>query len=677
MGKKGVLFLFIFGLLSITIIGSISIILVYNLKREKSTGYNAISPELEKFKSEEDFREYFLQNSTNSSIYAPMGSSFSGESGSLQEFPDTISSDLLDDQNDYFEDSSRISETNVQVEGIDEPDIVKTDGTSIYFSSEYSYYPLMDGPILLEESSPSSMETDSVTLEKVDPSDVEIYGDDIYTPKTKIIQAIPVENISELSQIEDYGQLLIFKNVLIILGYDHIYGYNISDKSNPTKIWNIELNGSFLAARLYNDKLYLITSEYIDSENPCPVEPVVYGDETLSIKCNSIYHPTVYVPVDSTYSAMIINPESGTIDNSISFVGSSGSSVIYMSPNSLYVTYTYYGDFLEFSYNFLNESADDIFPSDLIEKVNKLRGYDISYLSKLNELQFIFDNYLSSLEGDRRMELEDKLDEKMDRYMEEHKRELQKTGITKIDLNNLEITANGNVPGTPLNQFSLDEYNNNLRIAVTNSNWLSGSSANVSDVYVLNQELEKRSEVLDLGKGEIIYSVRFIEDKGYVVTFKQMDPFYVLDLKDPDNASLEGELKIPGYSSYLHPISESIILGIGQEDSKVKLSLFDVSNPSNPTEVSKYLLDDYWTEVSSNHHAFLMDRDNQIFFVPGSMGGYIFSYSDNNLNLIKLITDTQVQRAVYIDNFLYVIGSDKISVLDESNWEIKKELIFE
>ena len=89
--------------------------------------------------------------------------------------------------------------------------------------------------------------------------------------------------------------------------------------------------------------------------------------------------------------------------------------------------------------------------------------------------------------------------------------------------------------------------------------------------------------VVDLGQGERIYSVRFIEDKGYVVTFKQVDPFYVLDLSDPMNPEKKGELKIPGYSSYLHPITKDKILGIGEENNKVKISLFDVSDPADPS----------------------------------------------------------------------------------------------
>ena len=143
-----------------------------------------------------------------------------------------------------------------------------------------------------------------------------------------------------------------------------------------------------------------------------------------------------------------------------------------------------------------------------------------------------------------------------------------------------------------------------------------------------DNKLESIGEVKDLGKTERVYSVRFIDDKGYVVTFRQTDPFYVIDLKNPSNPELKGELKIPGYSGYLHPISKDKILGVGKEDSKVKLSLFDVSDASTPIENAKYIIDDYYSEILQTHKAFMMDSKNKIFFIPGTRGGYIFSYAD-------------------------------------------------
>ena len=123
-----------------------------------------------------------------------------------------------------------------------------------------------------------------------------------------------------------------------------------------------------------------------------------------------------------------------------------------------------------------------------------------------------------------------------------------------------------------------------------------------------------------MGLTERVYSARFIQDKGYVVTFRQTDPFYVLDLSDPASPKLAGELKIPGYSSYLHPITKDKIIGIGKEGQNVKVSLFDASDPANPQEVSKYTLSEYWSDILNTHHAFLMDEKHGVFFLPGLFG---------------------------------------------------------
>jgi uncharacterized secreted protein with C-terminal beta-propeller domain len=267
----------------------------------------------------------------------------------------------------------------------------------------------------------------------------------------------------------------------------------------------------------------------------------------------------------------------------------------------------------------------------------------------------------------------------MDDYYKEHSRELEKTGIVRVGLGEFKVLATGSVAGQPLNQFSLDEYKNHLRIATTiGGGWgfIGGSIENANDVYVLDNNLNTTGSVKNLGKGEKIYSVRFIEDKGYVVTFKQIDPFFVLDLSDPGKPELKGELKIPGYSSYLHPITKDKILGIGKEDSNVKISLFNVEQPQNPTEVSKYTLDEYWSDILNTHHAFLLDEKHEVFFLPGGKGGYIFSYKHNELGLTRAVSEIMAKRAIYINDYLYIIGEDKITVLNEMDWSDVNELEF-
>jgi uncharacterized secreted protein with C-terminal beta-propeller domain len=291
------------------------------------------------------------------------------------------------------------------------------------------------------------------------------------------------------------------------------------------------------------------------------------------------------------------------------------------------------------------------------------------------------EKYKSSLEEDERRRVENEFQNRISDYAKEKRRDLEKTGILKIDLESFEIKAHGEIPGKILNQFSLDEYKNYLRIATTvgeNSwifgRWIGGESAN--DVYVLDKNLKVVGSVKDLGLTERIYSARLIEDKGYLVTFRQTDPFYVLDLSNPEKPELKGQLKIPGYSSYLHPITKDKILGIGKEGWQVKISLFDVSDPENPKELDKYILDESWSDILNTHHAFLLDSKHQIFFLPGSRGGYIFSYKDNKLELKRAVSEISAKRAIYINDYLYIIGENKIVVLNELNWEKIKELEF-
>ncbi|HID43276.1 MAG TPA: hypothetical protein EYP30_05785, partial [Archaeoglobaceae archaeon] len=193
-----------------------------------------------------------------------------------------------------------------------------------------------------------------------------------------------------------------------------------------------------------------------------------------------------------------------------------------------------------------------------------------------------------------------------------------------------------------------------------------------SDQSSPQSEQSLAGSIKDFGKEERIYSVRFIGDKGYIVTFRETDPFFVIDLSDPENPEIKGELKIPGYSSYLHPINDDLILGIGKEDRNVKISLFDVSNPEKPKEIDKYELDEYWSDVLNTHHAFLLDSKHEIFFLPGGKGGYVFSYENEELKLENAVSTSAI-RAIYIEDYLYIIGNEVI-VFDENTWEKVNEL---
>jgi inhibitor of cysteine peptidase len=612
--------------------------------------------ELKKFTSEEDFKMYLdkseISYNYSGSIRA-MGIG-NGEKMTL-EAPSAIDSTGAGGGAT----PERISQTNVQVLGIDEPDIVKTDGKEIYYSRS-SYY---SGPIFFGERY------------IVPPKDA---------GETKVVKAFPPNELGLDSGIKEIGSLFIDKNILIVFSNNKIFGYDVSDPKSPKKKWTNEIGEKsyFKDARLYNNKIYLITQTLINISKPCPMEPLKSEGVALTVKCDQIYHPAVSFPADVTYNASVIDPVSGKIEKNISIVGSSYYSILYMSGTGIYLTYSYSGDLIEFLFNFFAEKGKDLVPSWFIDKLEKLSSYDISDSAKQTELNIIFQKYQNSLSNDEGLRIENEISNRMADYYKEHKRELEKTGIVKIGLTDFSILASGNVPGKLLNQFSLDEYNNYLRVAITVGEgfWGLGGIGSVresaNDIYILDKNLKITGEIKDLGLEERIYSARFVEDKGYLVTFRQIDPFFVLDLSDPQKPKMSGELKIPGYSSYLHPITKDKILGIGQENSQVKVSLFDVKSAEKPKEASKYNLNEYWSDVLNTHHAFLLDTKHEIFFLPGSRGGYIFSYKDDNLKMIKAISDIKAERAVYLSDYLYIIGEDKIVVLNEINWEKVNELEF-
>ncbi|MFO7968410.1 MAG: beta-propeller domain-containing protein [Archaeoglobaceae archaeon] len=528
---------------------------------------------------------------------------------------------------------SRVSETNVQVMGIDEPDIVKTDGEHIYFSHKWKYYPY------LLEACPDCREQE-----------------------TKVIKAFPPESLEIEHEIDKSGDLLLSGNNLVVIDNDEITGYDIA---NAEEMWDVDLDSNMITARLYNDSVYLVTQNRIDNYDPCPIRPLTTTEGPVEVRCQDIYHPIQPTPVDVTYNLMKLSPQTGKIEESTSFMGTSRSSVVYMSTDAIYITYSHYEDMVDFIYNFFKEN-DDLLPQRVMDKIERLRDYNISNRAKMVELDVILDQYSSSLDEEERIEFRNNYHNQLEDYREEHKRDLEKTGIAKIGLD-LELKASGKVPGRVLNQFSLDEYDNHLRIATT----VGRSSEATNDLYVLDEELDTVSSVKGYGEEERIYAVRFMGDTGYIVTFRETDPFFVVDLSDPVDPQIKGELKIPGYSSYLHPIGEDKILGLGKEDQDVKISLFDVSNPSNPEELDKYILDEYWSDVLQTHHAFLLDQKHSVFFLPAGNNGYIFSYEDE-IELEKAI-NTPAVRAVYMDDYMYIIGAE-IVVFNENTWEKVNEL---
>lgn len=208
-----------------------------------------------------------------------------------------------------------------------------------------------------------------------------------------------------------------------------------------------------------------------------------------------------------------------------------------------------------------------------------------------------------------------------------------RTGETQIhafDISEPRTTAylgSGSVPGFLLSQWSLSEFQGVLRVVSTDTPaWL--GSGPVSQTYLTalrlqNGTLVRLGQLDGLGRGERVYAVRMIGDTGYVVTFRQVDPLFTVDLRDPARPRLLGKLELPGYSSYLHPISSGLLLGIGQDvdpqtnrPGGTQISLFDVSDPRHPVRLRKATLGQGWSAAESDHHAFLYWPSTGLVVVP-------------------------------------------------------------
>jgi uncharacterized secreted protein with C-terminal beta-propeller domain len=200
------------------------------------------------------------------------------------------------------------------------------------------------------------------------------------------------------------------------------------------------------------------------------------------------------------------------------------------------------------------------------------------------------------------------------------------TGIHAFDIRGdgpARYVASGEVDGQLIGQYAMSEYDGVLRVATTTDAWDEKKSESRLVTFAeQGSELVVVGEVRGLGKGERIYAVRYFGETAYVVTFRQVDPLYVLDLSDPTSPSVEGELKITGYSSYLHPVGEDRLIGIGQEATEsgrtvgTQVSLFDVSDPAAPGKLDGVVKKDTWSDAESNPHAFLYWPETQQLVVP-------------------------------------------------------------
>jgi inhibitor of cysteine peptidase len=554
--------------------------------------------------------------------------------------------------------SSRVSTTNVQVAGIDEADIVKTDGEHLFISPQSRYFYFSRGvesTLAFEDSTSDPKMMPPISHEQ---------------PNTKVVDAFPLTDLAVVAKdaIAESGDMLLVDDVLVIFTYDTIVAYDVTNPKAPKKKWDRKYgeNVQLVTARSTNGTVYLVTSTYLNRTNPCPVVPLINAG--MILPCARVWVPEHLENLNTSYSILALNPENGNVTKDITLAGKADNTVVAMFEDAIYVTHRESSGTYETMMDFYESELTDLLSAGAVSRIKTIRGYDISASSKIHEIENVLQSEIEGKSTNETLRIQTEMGNRMENYLTKHMRDIDRTIVSRINVDTLTIQATKSIPGHLLNQFSLDEYNGYLRMAVTvGDRW--GGGTQVNDVYVLNSALEIVGKVLDLGFTEQVYSARFIGNRGYVVTFRQTDPFYVFDLSDPLNPKMTGELKIPGYSSYLEVIDENTVLGVGREGGSVKIALFDVSNPALPTERAKYMLSESWSDVENNHHAFLKDSKHQVVFIPASSGGHILSYAENKLTLKAAVSGYDVRRAVYLDDYLYVIGDSKITVLNENTWK--------
>lgn len=625
------------------------------------------------FESADDYFQY-LESSQQMAGSFGSGMPFGAGGEIMRQMETSVANDMAAPAE---ESGGSFSTTNVRVGGIDEPDIVKTDGQSLFISSLIwggipRPLPMpIDEPAIMPMSESSAPDAGSATDSQEQRLIAPVPPEDFPQAQTRILTAVdPV--LSESSTIDVQGDLLLKEDTLVILTNRGLEAYNVSQVDNPSQSWSYDYqDSSLVSARLVDNQLYLIVQKYTDrynSANQGCLTPLMTGTAEIAIDCTTIYHPTRPVSNPVTFTLLKLDINTGEVSNQESYMSQAGQTHIYQSPNNIYLTTSLPVNITQVIPDFYRSlRGQGILPDSLLEQIDRVYQLDISNPAKEVEVQQILSDYYSTQDNSRGTPIYEQVQQAQENYLSDRVRQLEKTQVVRFNLD-LQQQASFEIPGVLVNEFAIDEYNDQIRVATTlGRNFGLGDSKN--DIYVYDLNGQQLGQIQDLAITERIYSARFINESLYLVTFRQIDPFFVIDMSDPSNLQVQGELKIPGFSSYLHPISETQILGVGAQDGGLKVSLFDVSDSSNPVETDNLVFDGY-SGTTFDHRAFLFDSDNQRIFVPSNDGrGYFVQIEDSGLTELAEVNQINAQRAVYAADYVFVIGNDGVIALDRLSLE--------
>ena len=500
------------------------------------------------------------------------------------------------------------STTNVQVAGVDEADTVKTDGQYLYVvgnDSQEVY--ILDAGV----QNPQNAQV----LSKIFLNNSEVSGIYLSADGSKLVILG-----SNTIYYNEYGMLPGFYPASFAFpdlasSSNFVYVYDVSDKANPVLERNFTMSGSYVDSRLIGDYVYDIISENAYLYNGTVVLPTVFaGQQAESIVPTTIYY---FNTSDSAYmytTVVALNVQSAAEDttNTTVLMGNAGS--IYVSASNIYLT-DQVSTYQTASGTASSQSGSassgiavaPIAPMPIIMPQLTWQGTDIYRVA--------------------------------------------------IDGSNMTFAAQGNVTGTVMNQYSMDQYNGYFRIATTSYDYNQGTATSTQEnnLYILDSNLNVVGQLQNLASGEDLHSARFIGDRCYLVTFNQIDPLFVVDLSDPTSPQVLGNLTIPGYSDFLQPYDATHLIGIGQDVNTsigagqaeipgdvyytavqgLKVSLFDVSDVANPKEISSVVIGDSGTtsEALTDAHAILFDASTGLLVLPVEL--YLVTNSSSALPIVQ------------------------------------------
>ncbi|MGH1521773.1 MAG: beta-propeller domain-containing protein [Nitrosopumilus sp.] len=513
------------------------------------------------------------------------------------------------------------STTNIQVENVDEPDYIKNDSKYIYVVSKNT--------LSIIDAHPA----ESAELILKIALDIESqYIENMFLNENRLVIFYNGQSDDEIIPQYDFIPRRSYSPVT------HALIVDVTDKENPTILKDYSIDGHFRDARMIGNYVYFVTNSNIDYQYP--KLPVILEDSIPRMTPSAFYFDNV--EQFSNFNTLTAIDIFGDSINSETFLmGYTGT--FYVSENNFYLTYQQNipGGFYEnSSQNRFFDVVVPLLPANIQNEIQAIQDNStINTTTQWIKISEIMQKSYNTMDKNDKEILFEKIRGALNEYDAKIQEDTRKTIIHKIsiDEDEIEYVAKGSVPGRLLNQFSMDENGDRFRVATTTEYYTQyQGTTRANAVYVLDEQLSIVGSLDEIALDESIFSARFIDDRLYLVTFQQIDPFFVIDLST-DTPKILGELKIPGFSNYLHPYDEEHIIGIGRDTKEIgdnrvqqlgiKIALFNVVDVNNPKVADQVIIGDSSTNSESlyDHKAFFFDKRNGILSIPinGNM---------NNLN---------------------------------------------